>query len=632
MKLGFKQKIIFSAGIFFGIALLAFGLVSFFNMKETLTQQIEHIERARANSLKIDIESWINNKKLIFETAAGHISKLDEFSQQSIQPLLQPALKISKADLAYMGVEETGLMVYNNGKPQKEGYDPRKRPWYIAAKEQKESIVTDVYVGASTGKLSISIAAPVYVSGVFKGVVSSDLFLDHINDKIKAFQFRGGYAFILDTQGKILFHPNTASQGKILYEVNETLKDLEKLIKNNEVGSYEYISSSKDDKILTFQRLENGWTVCITTDKKVAFEPIFAMLTQLFTLGTLIALISLALLYFIIGTQFRPLIKLNEIIENLSSSEGNLTQRLQTNSHDEIGKIGKNINSFIEKIHTIILTVKQNSSENATVAQQLSFSATQLDKRIEQESQTVNTTTMMTQELKKYLQTSVAKAETSKEELHQVTQSLKTVEKDVSHLSNLLQETAHNEIELADKLSQVSANTNEVKDVLTVINDIADQTNLLALNAAIEAARAGEHGRGFAVVADEVRKLAERTQKSLIEINATINVVTQAINDVSGEMNQNSDKIGKISEISIDVKSSVSSVTDVLDQTIENTKNAVQDYIGTSLKMDNIAKNIDSIHKLSTTNLQSVEELSQASENLHALSETLNNELKKFKS
>jgi methyl-accepting chemotaxis protein len=343
-------------------------------------------------------------------------------------------------------------------------------------------------------------------------------------------------------------------------------------------------------------------------------------------------LISLALLYFIIGTQFRPLIKLNEIIENLSSSEGNLTQRLQTNSHDEIGKIGKNINSFIEKIHTIILTVKQNSSENATVAQQLSFSATQLDKRIEQESQTVNTTTMMTQELKKYLQTSVAKAETSKEELHQVTQSLKTVEKDVSHLSNLLQETAHNEIELADKLSQVSANTNEVKDVLTVINDIADQTNLLALNAAIEAARAGEHGRGFAVVADEVRKLAERTQKSLIEINATINVVTQAINDVSGEMNQNSDKIGKISEISIDVKSSVSSVTDVLDQTIENTKNAVQDYIGTSLKMDNIAKNIDSIHKLSTTNLQSVEELSQASENLHALSETLNNELKKFKS
>jgi methyl-accepting chemotaxis protein len=70
----------------------------------------------------------------------------------------------------------------------------------------------------------------------------------------------------------------------------------------------------------------------------------------------------------------------------------------------------------------------------------------------------------------------------------------------------------------------------------------------------------------------------------------------------------------------------------VLDQTIENTKNAVQDYIGTSLKMDNIAKNIDSIHKLSTTNLQSVEELSQASENLHSLSETLNNELKKFKS
>jgi methyl-accepting chemotaxis protein len=106
-----------------------------------------------------------------------------------------------------------------------------------------------------------------------------------------------------------------------------------------------------------------------------------------------------------------------------------------------------------------------------------------------------------------------------------------------------IQSVANKEHELSGNLQTLAGNAQETKQILTTIGDIADQTNLLALNAAIEAARAGEHGRGFAVVADEVRKLAERTQKSLAETAATINILIQAINDNSEELNSNMDEM-----------------------------------------------------------------------------------------
>ena len=337
------------------------------------------------------------------------------------------------------------------------------------------------------------------------------------------------------------------------------------------------------------------------------------------------------MLLIIINSIVSPIKKLIMAAKNLTQGDGDLTMRLDEDSKDEIAQANHYINSFIAKVQSVLTGVIESSSANSSISDRLSKTVKDVEQRSEKENSELNDIVQETLIIREDLSHSIKEAQEGKNNLSKSNQNLLETKQDIMILVDKVQASSHMQLELASALSQISNDTAQVKDVLSAISDIADQTNLLALNAAIEAARAGEHGRGFAVVADEVRQLAEKTQKSLAEINATVNVIIQAIVDSSNQMNTNSVEIETLATISTEVGNKISETVEIMEVSSNMSENILEGYHQNAKKTDFIIDKIDHISNLSNANTQSIESVSKASLKINKMTEELDKRLDVFK-
>jgi len=375
------------------------------------------------------------------------------------------------------------------------------------------------------------------------------------------------------------------------------------------------------------------WAILSEIDEAEVMIAPNSLRNEIIIVSAIILVIMLAVAIFVLNIALvRPLKKLEDTAHDLASGEGDLTQRINVPNGDEISAVALHVNAFIEKVQNTIIESKATSHENTSIATELSQTSLAIGKKAEDQALIINDATGIGTNLQETLKSSVSEAENTKKDIESTGESLNTAKQKVIELSSEVSIRSEVETEMAGKLSQLSADASQVKEVLTVISDIAEQTNLLALNAAIEAARAGEHGRGFAVVADEVRKLAERTQKSLAEINATINVIVQSIIDTSEQIGSNAKKVQELSDQANDVEKDISNSVDTMETTITKTATIVEEYITNSNTINTMINKMEEVNELSSANARSVEEIASASEHLATLTEQLDNQLGLYKS
>jgi len=478
-----------------------------------------------------------------------------------------------------------------------------------------------------------------------KGEITEFEAMNRSKELLKSVRYDGeNYIWINNTQAVMVMHPlKPTLNGKEL----STFKDpngkniFQEFVKSAQDNShyvfYHWAKPGHDNPVPKLSYVAEfepwGWVLGtgIYIDDVDAMYMEKVIYSMYFIIAVTIIMVSIFLLvYRSIISRINTTIK---IMDEIAVSK-NLTKQLdEMNSCKdcELGKIASSFNHLIDSLRELLNQNAQSSVENVAISEELYMTSKEIEKRIIEEKDLIIKADKEVKDIKHTVEVWNKEAVVTLDLVSGVTNSLSESKGDILNLNNKVSLSVEKELELVERFHSLSSDAEEIKTVLEVISDISDQTNLLALNAAIEAARAGEHGRGFAVVADEVRKLAERTQKSLSDINASVNLIIQSIIEAKEDITNNSNNILELSTVSEVVVERIDNATHLMNQVNNTAKSSSENALNITNKTNYVVSNMDNIMNYSSSNTRSVEEISSASNHLLSQVEKLNEKMQMFK-
>lgn len=643
-KWSIKFRLVFAFAIVLLIPTLTVSFFSYNNTENLIFEEHESTAEQNLNLLNSKITETIQPKLQQMSYFSSYISQDTLENDNKINSLFDEYLALHpEINIAYVGTAD-GQMLRRPAHQYEAGYDPRERPWYIQAIEAKgEVIITDPYIATSSGTLVVTIAQQLADKS---GVIGIDLAIQklaEINDSVVIGE--KGFTMLLDSKNNFMAAPDieigSAAGESISNNINE----------NNGV--------IKDDQTKTFyvKNEQTGWTVLAKTFDSEAEAVANKNLLNDLTVVFIAFIIAAVFVYLIIRSINGPLQELSKKATLIS--EGDLSVKVNINSQDEIGHLGKVFNTMRENLSTLIqqglhsaegvreaasslkestnLTIEA-TEQSAHAVQEVAISTDEQLKGNEQNAQSMN---QLAQNIIEIANRSHEVTSLSTNAIGTVNEGNIVVQNTVNQMNSIDDSVSQSD----EKIRALSRRIDEIGSIVDVINNIANQTNLLALNAAIEAARAGEHGKGFAVVAQEVRLLAENSQQSTEQINLLIKgiqedtansvvLMNHAKTDVQQGIQLTNETAGKFQQILEALQTIAPKVDDVtatsqemaasVEQTSTTATSLVTHAQTTAAAAEEVAATTEEIHA-------SMEEMGASAHALNQMADHLQQVMHKFK-